>query len=162
VRPEARICCVCCWEVRGEAEGAAERRWRVRTETGALRADGEELGVWGEVDGCVGEVGAAGNGVVQVEGQRAGREEVGGSSIGVLRTGRSFACQARHRMACGGVGSAGMSARRVPMPGCTWLGSIWPPPFALTAARTAPSDSWRRANCGTTGWWFMRAGATGA
>jgi hypothetical protein len=134
----------------------------VRKEGRALRAEGVWLGVWGEAECGLWEVVAAGEGVEEVEGQGAVREEVGGCWTGVLRTGRSFACRGRRGMVCGDVVSAGMSARRVALPGRTWLGSIFPPLFALTAARTAPSDSWIRAVCGTTGWWRMRAGATGA
>jgi hypothetical protein len=135
---------------------------RMRKEARALRAEGVEMGVWGEAEAYVHGMGAAGKGVVQVEGQWAGQEEVGGFWTGVLRTGRSFTCLGRRMMACGGVGSAGMSARSVMLPGGTWPRSIFPPPFALTAARSAPSDSWTQANCETTGWWRMRAGATGA
>jgi hypothetical protein len=113
----------------------------MRKEGRALRAEGVWLGVWGVVEYGVWLVRAAGEGVVQVEGQWVGRAEVGGSWIGVLRTGRSFACRGRPMMACGGVRSAGTSARGVPLPGGTWPRSIFPPPFFLTAARTAPSDS---------------------
>jgi hypothetical protein len=91
----------------------------VRKEGRALRAEGVELGVLGVVEWRVVEVGAAWEGVMQVEVQGAGREEVGGGWIGVLPTGRSFACRGRHRMACGDVGSADMSARCVSLPGST-------------------------------------------
>jgi hypothetical protein len=62
--------------------------WALRAEAGPLRVCGEAR--WG-----VGEVGAAKEEVVEVDNQGAGREEVGGCWIGVLRTGRSFACRAR-------------------------------------------------------------------
>jgi hypothetical protein len=58
------MCCVCCWEVRGEVGGAGGRRWRVRKEARALRAEGEEFGVWGEMEGWVGEAGAVEEGVM--------------------------------------------------------------------------------------------------
>ena len=123
-------------------EGGAEgRSWRVRKEAGALRAEGVRVGVWGEVGWGVREVGAVRVEVGEVENQWAGREEGGGCSIGVPRTGRSFASRAQRVMACGGVVSAGMSPSSVALPGRTWLGSIFPPIFALTAARTAPGDS---------------------
>jgi hypothetical protein len=88
--------------------GAGSGSWTEWKVTRALRAEGVELGVWGEVEGWAGEVGAAGEGVGVVEGQGAGREEGGGSWIGVRRTGRSFVCRALPMMACGGVRSAGM------------------------------------------------------
>jgi hypothetical protein len=163
--PPVRCCLARCWVHMeasaygrccpgGGGEAAEERagRWRRRKETEALRAEGVWLGVWGEVVCSEREVGAAGEGVVQVERQWAGREEGGESLIGVQRTGRSFACRGRRRTVCGGVRSVGMPAASVPMPVCTWRRSILPPLFALTAARTAPSDSCTRANCGNTGW----------
>jgi hypothetical protein len=85
----------CCPGGRGGVGGAGARSWRRRKVARALWAEAVEVGVWGEAEWCVGEVGAAGEGAMQVEGQWEGREEVGGCWIGVLRTGRSFACRGR-------------------------------------------------------------------
>jgi hypothetical protein len=79
----------------GEEGSAGAGRWMVRKKGRALRAEGVQAGVWVEVEGWVREVGAAGEGVVELEGQYVGREEVGGSWIGARRTGRSFACRGR-------------------------------------------------------------------
>ena len=54
----------CCLGGCGEAGEAGGKSRMVQKEARALRAEGVWLGVWGVVDGCVGEVGAAEEGVV--------------------------------------------------------------------------------------------------